>query len=364
MASSYKDLGTNDRVVSTTNIAESVSYASGTTTAFERYSSFFRVLSSSSPQLNMFDVVVGRSPDTVVAIAASSSILTKEQIVYNQLGKILLGHDQNSNIVKFGLDANSNTTDNILHNAYFVNFSRSQFKDKIKKGTFSLVINASGSRNIKLADLSGSMTVPTVRECETGEYGLLYVTSSDGTTTNFTLNSTNITGGLVFYEAGIAVVSPYLFAGYVASVANPSSSANLSEISGNVYGILSSTPPVVSGSYNIAQLFASASNVNDIQYAMASRIITSTYQSETELNSTIYFCRAFNNEFNYSSNPTYLSSSQIIVKEGDPMAQPVSYITTVGLYDNANQLLAVAKLSEPIKKTPDTELIARVRLDF
>ena len=46
------------------------------------------------------------------------------------------------------------------------------------------------------------------------------------------------------------------------------------------------------------------------------------------------------------------------------MAQPVSYITTVGLYDDKNQLLAVAKVSEPIKKTPDTELIARVRLDF
>ena len=43
---------------------------------------------------------------------------------------------------------------------------------------------------------------------------------------------------------------------------------------------------------------------------------------------------------------------------------PVSYITTVGLYNDANELLAVAKLSEPLKKTPDTEFTIRVRLDY
>ena len=119
-----------------------------------------------------------------------------------------------------------------------------------------------------------------------------------------------------------------------------------------------------SGAGNVANVLTSSNSMGDISQGLANRILTASYQAVTELNSTVYFCRAFNSEFNYSSNPTYLSGSEIRVKSGDPMAQPVSYITSVGLYDDKNQLLAVAKLSEPIKKTPDTELIARVRLDF
>ena len=90
-----------------------------------------------------------------------------------------------------------------------------------------------------------------------------------------------------------------------------------------------------------------------------------SFNNTTELNSTIYYCRASHNEFNYSSNPTYIdpTTSQIRVKDST-FDQPVSYITTVGLYGANNELLAVAKVSEPIKKTPDTELALRVRLDY
>ena len=87
------------------------------------------------------------------------------------------------------------------------------------------------------------------------------------------------------------------------------------------------------------------------------------YNNTTELNSTIYFCRANHNDFNYSTNPTYLSGSKIRVKD-NTFDAPVAYITTVGLYSADNELLAVAKLSEPIKKQPDTELTLRVRLDY
>jgi len=70
------------------------------------------------------------------------------------------------------------------------------------------------------------------------------------------------------------------------------------------------------------------------------------------------------NDFNYSSNPSYLSGSQIIVKNNNASNDPVTYITTVGLYSPANELLAVAKLSQPIKKDPSQELTLRVRLDY
>ncbi len=87
------------------------------------------------------------------------------------------------------------------------------------------------------------------------------------------------------------------------------------------------------------------------------------FNNTIELNSSIYFCRVNHNEFNYSSNPTYVDASKLVVKNTiDDL--PVSYITTVGLYSPDNELLAVAKLSEPLRKDPNTELTLRVRLDY
>ena len=98
------------------------------------------------------------------------------------------------------------------------------------------------------------------------------------------------------------------------------------------------------------------------------RLYDLDFNNTTELNSTVYFCRAGHSEFNYSSNPTYLENSKIRVKSGTGTNEannpPVSYITTVGLYSADNELLAVAKLSEPIKKTTGSDLTLRVRLDY
>ena len=81
------------------------------------------------------------------------------------------------------------------------------------------------------------------------------------------------------------------------------------------------------------------------------------------INSTIYFCRANHNEFNYSSNPTYIQNSKIAVKNINT-DMPISYITTIGLYSPDNELMAAAKLSEPLRKDPTNELTLRVRLDY
>ena len=94
------------------------------------------------------------------------------------------------------------------------------------------------------------------------------------------------------------------------------------------------------------------------------RIQNISFRNTTELNSTIYMCRAASNEFNYSSNPTYLSSSEIRVKNGDNEAKPYAYATTVCLHADDGALLATAKLSEPIKKSKDTDFTLRVRLDY
>ena len=97
--------------------------------------------------------------------------------------------------------------------------------------------------------------------------------------------------------------------------------------------------------------------------AIRHRLYDVSFNNTTEINSTIYFCRVRHNEFNYSSNPTYVTGSKIRVKN-IASDDPVSYITTVGLYNANNELLAVAKLSEPLRKDPSNELTLRVRLDY
>ena len=97
--------------------------------------------------------------------------------------------------------------------------------------------------------------------------------------------------------------------------------------------------------------------------AIRHRIFNIEFNNTTELNSTVYFCRAHHNEFNYSTNPTYLSSSKIVVKNL-ASDSPVAYITGVGLYSSDNELLASAKVSEPLRKDPTNELTLRVRLDY
>ena len=142
---------------------------------------------------------------------------------------------------------------------------------------------------------------------------------------------------LIYYQAGIAVIT--------ASVFNES--------------VLDVTK---TGTDSVQQAFT-GSTIETLANGVRNRWNSCEFNNTTELNSTIYFCRVNHNEFNYSSNPTYLSSSQIRVKnvESD---QPASYITTVGLYSSDNELLATAKLSEPLKKTPENEMILRVRLDY
>ena len=105
------------------------------------------------------------------------------------------------------------------------------------------------------------------------------------------------------------------------------------------------------------------STIDTMSTYLRARIQNVSFNNTVELNSTIYFCRANHNEFNYSSNPTYLTASQIRVKQ-ESTDLPISYVTTVGLYSADNQLLAVGKLSEPLRKDPTIEYTLRTRLDY
>jgi hypothetical protein len=77
-----------------------------------------------------------------------------------------------------------------------------------------------------------------------------------------------------------------------------------------------------------------------------------------------YFVRAQNREFNFSNNPTFITGSDGTFKESDFEANPRTYITAIGLMNDANEILAVAKTSQPIEKSFDKEVLVKVKLDF
>jgi len=92
----------------------------------------------------------------------------------------------------------------------------------------------------------------------------------------------------------------------------------------------------------------------------------SLFQARREevVSSTHYFCRVMNDKFNRSNNPTWVTGSNGTPRIEAFRASPKTYITQVGLYNDSNELLAVAKLSQPILKSKSREALIKVKLDF
>jgi hypothetical protein len=283
----------------------------------------------SSSANHIFDITVGY--DESSGLSGSGNVQNAKKInMYNQFSQVLLGYTGSGNTVrKFESDLLLDGV-NSMNEVVFVNFSRLITKDQIKKGTFELSVGtgstyadpfAGGALNLQDALATDSSNYASAVG---GDYGLLYSNSA----------GTGDVLGNVFYQAGIAVITASVFPASGFNVANEGIDAVLtgSAISGACDGFRHRT-------FNIS------------------------FNNTTEINSKIYFCRVPFNKFNYSANPTYVSGSQIRVKNV-ASDNPVSYITTVGLYSSTGELLATAKLSEPLRKDPTNELVLRVRLDY
>jgi len=267
---------------------------------------------------------------------------------------MLMGFDYTGSVQLFDEDGDLSAGGSKLRECVFINVARLLSKDEIKKGTFTLEFGMSASYStpfqtdrIQIADTDAATEFKV--NSPAGEYGILYATNTIGDElVNNTGGAKAIKAGLLFYQAGVAVVTGALF-----------------QATGRG-GLLSGSGPDPLGFNSDGEVFDAVLTGSEISGACDNfrhRIYDMSFNNTTELNSTIYFCRANNKDFNYSANPTYLTASKIRVKEGvtDP---PISYITTVGLYSPDNELLATAKLSEPIKKDPTNELTLRVRLDY
>jgi hypothetical protein len=317
-------------------------------------------LSSSANQI--FDITAGYSSNS--ALSASTSTQNSKKInMYNQMAQVLAGFDHTGSIRDFDQDGSYESGGTKFQECIFLNFARLLTKDEIKKGSFKLQLLTSSfttthpsgydtANLLTIQDHNGITSYKT--NSPAGEYGLLMTSSTadDGYAV-----------GHVYYQAGIAVVTASVFS------ARPGKGTGGG---GGQYCAFGSVVDFKKGGYEDAdvgsgssgiQASLTGSNLTGTCDGFRNRLYNMSFNNTTELNSTVYFCRANHNDFNYSSNPTYLSGSKIQVKNSS-VDSPVSYITTVGLYSADNELLAVAKLSEPLKKTPETELTLRVRLDY
>ena len=92
-----------------------------------------------------------------------------------------------------------------------------------------------------------------------------------------------------------------------------------------------------------------------------------TFQNITNINSSLFFSRMTADEYNYSSNATYVDSDGriVVIDEGQEETQKsFTFITSIGLYDAFDNLLAVGKVSRPVLKDADRDLTIKIRLDF
>jgi hypothetical protein len=353
MATTYKTLLNNDVTSTRTLLHEAIpitgtivsgtySEASTTTSNIKNYGhkmfqSVYDYPYLSSSANHIFDITCGYASNSALSKSSNVSDDQDKKInIYNQMAQLLVGHDVSGNIRQFDQDGDlAGASPNIkMKEVFFINFARLLNKDEIKKGSVEFQF-LTGSRPTLRANPPKTIADHNAQNefrinSPAGEYGILYTSSA----------TPNVNSGVghIYYQAGIAVLTSSIFDGEFGQA-------------GGLYDT-GSVNTVLSGANITASCDGIRNTLKNVQF-----------NNTTELNSTIYFCRANHNDFNYSTNPTYLSGSKIRVKQ-NTFDTPVSYITTVGLYSADNELLAVAKLSEPIKKQPDTELTLRVRLDY
>jgi hypothetical protein len=284
----------------------------------------------SSSANHIIDLTVGYDEES--GLSGSGTQNTKKINLYNQYAQVLLGYtgSEADSVRKFENDLNLDQTGS-MKEVLFLSLSRLITKDQIKKGSFQLSIgtgstfaNPFAGGALTLYDANASDTGGTT-PVQGGDYASLFTNSS----------GTGDSVGNIFYQAGIVVLTASVFGG----------SSQMDSSARTIDDLL--TGSAISASCD----------------AIRHRISNLTFNNTTEINSKIYFCRAPFNRFNYSTNPTYTSGSKIVTKNV-AADTPIAYITTIGLYSSSGELLATAKLSEPLRKDPTNELTLRVRLDY
>jgi len=273
------------------------------------------------------DVDGSGSSDYNVLVAGASPTRTN----YGQYRTLVLG-DENAEFT-FG----NQTTEYF----YVLNIERARYKETLLPGTMTLNLSGSGG-NISLTDDSGLGGAVTFTDAGrrfnlvSGSAGSVF-TGVDAN--GWTANSGSY--GFFLPDVGLILLNGEALDGPTAgggialgTLRNPNTADN--------------NPTKLFNSLNLSGTGGKGFTLN----------------SKETLSSDFVFVRARNAEFNYSENPSFISGSTGEVLFNSFIDNPQTYITTVGLYNDNNELLAVAKLSRPLLKDFTKELLVRVKLDF
>ncbi len=355
----------------------------------------------------VFDMTMGLRPGGTAVLTSqtgvdaagkelfpSSSLMMREKMdVYRQFAQALLGDATTA----FTAPLDSTDVNDKIDVPLFIAFKRLFSRDSIKRETFAM-------RFFQSASAVG----PDAQEAPYDIYpfgsgsGMVAGILDDGANWVSNLNRTSISGSSIFTDIGAASNKLTTFGGQTSNVVD---SANTARTVGLLFydrGILvldlakvTSGSQFVSGTMDamaslgsqvlaasgtqtqfsskfIPDYVVSASIDNVLDHVAACRMgsgsqTAMTFQNVTNINSTLIFCRAQADEFNYSANPTFTDSTNriVVIDVGqEDTQQSFTYITSIGMYDANDNLLACAKLSRPVQKSPERDCTFRVRLDF
>jgi len=253
--------------------------------------------------------------------AIGSKGLSPTRNIYGQYRQLVFGTET----------SDFNFTDFTPDDIYVININRSRYKHNLKPGSLNLKLSGSGGI-LNLTDDSITTTGSSTITNAGRQFNI--VSGSSGVRLGANTVQTTNSGSFGFFypDSGFIILNPAAVDHYISETV-PGTSAN-------------------------------TANNNHVKILNAIKGGQSfIVDSEEKISSTFYFARARNNEFNYSTNPSFTDSSGNVLINS-MIDNPTSYITTVGLYNNEGDLLAVAKLSQPITKDFTKEALIRVKLDY
>ena len=228
----------------------------------------------------------------------------------------------------FATGSSTSTPDDVL----FISVERARYKERIFPGSLFLTLK-SGSNNLHLTD--NSLTASTDTFVDGGRVYSIYSASAAGA-----VASTDIEYGKLFPDVGVIALNGQFLSG----------STHLGTKWVHVTG--SGLHNYTGATRNNLQFFKSIEAGQNFKL-----------RSQETVSSNYVFIRARNSEFNYSNNPSNITGSGEL-RHSVMIDTPQSYITAVGLYNDNNDLLAVAKLSTPLLKDFTKEALIRVKLDY
>jgi len=226
---------------------------------------------------------------------------------------------------------------------------RNRYKESLMPGTFNLVLGT-GSALLSLTDNSNDIS--TITYIDGGRVYNLISGSNGSAVSSPTLSGASkgytVSGSYGFYLPDMGAI-----------ILNPATLALSTAAGGLNVQMTSSTSPAIGGFNHskVLELFVSGAR------AFSSTGSGFQLNSQETISSNYIFVRVKNGEYNYTSNPSFISGSGNLVYSNF-INSPQTFPTTVGMYNDNNELLAVAKMSKPLTKDFTKEALIRVKLDY